>query len=89
MPAVLGPVVTSPLAVFAWRATGGALLTIAPAVTYTLKSKFDRHLEHTVPAKVLQLGLAATAGSHLFILGAPCVGVFAGVHSQLSRPAAA
>lgn len=66
---MLGPVVTTPLGTFAWRAAGGALLTVAPAITYTLKSKFDRHLNHTVPGKILNAGLAATAASHLAILG--------------------
>lgn len=73
LPAVLGRAATTPLATFAWRAAGGALLTVAPAVTYTLKSKFDRHLNHTVPAKILNVGLAATAAGHLAILG-PCQG---------------
>ncbi len=44
-------------------------MTVAPIVTYTLKSKHDRGLNHTGPAKVLNMGLLAAGIGHLIVLG--------------------
>lgn len=67
--AVLGPALITSTGTFAWRAAGVALMTVAPIVTYTLKSKHDRGLNHTGPAKVLNMGLLAAGIGHLIVLG--------------------
>lgn len=69
MSAILGPALITSTGTFAWRAAGVALMTVAPAVTYTLKSKFDRKLSNTAPAKVLNMGLLAAGVGHLIVLG--------------------
>jgi hypothetical protein len=54
---------------FWWQNIGGALMTIAPALTYSLKKEADAGKLGEPVAKTLSAGLLVTALGHLWVLG--------------------
>lgn len=55
--------------IFLWRNMGGALLTLLPAVTYSLKEKADANQLPDGTARTLNLGLLLSSLGHLAVLG--------------------
>ncbi|KAL4425888.1 hypothetical protein ABPG75_009904 [Micractinium tetrahymenae] len=54
---------------FLWQAIGGGLMTVAPAVTYSLKKLADGGRLGEPVAKTLNAGVAAAAAGHLAVMG--------------------
>ncbi|KAK9824988.1 hypothetical protein WJX81_004426 [Elliptochloris bilobata] len=53
---------------FLWRAIGGAVLTLVPAVAYSLKEAAENDDLGEAPYKVLNFGLAGAGALHLAVL---------------------
>lgn len=66
---LLGYVLKGNDSIFLWRNMGGALLTLLPAVTYSLKEKSDNNRLNDSTARTLNLGLFLTSLGHLVVLG--------------------
>lgn len=56
-------------ATFIWRNVGGALLTVLPAMTYSLKEKADSDELAEPTSRALNTGLLLTSAGHLAVLG--------------------
>ncbi|KAI7838055.1 hypothetical protein COHA_008138 [Chlorella ohadii] len=52
-----------------WKGIGAGLVTILPAITYTLKDKAENELLGRSIARTLNLGLMAASIGHLLVLG--------------------
>ena len=57
-----------PASFFFWQTIGGSLLTIAPALTYSLKAEADAENMDSAVAKTLSGGLLLAALGHLTVL---------------------
>jgi hypothetical protein len=54
---------------FLWRGVGGALLSVLPAVTFSLKEKADADQLAEPTPRALNLGLLLASAGHLAVLG--------------------
>ena len=66
---VMGYTIKGKDATFLWRNIGGALLSVLPAMTYSLKEKADADDLATPAARNLNFGLLLASAGHLAVLG--------------------
>lgn len=66
---LMGYVMKKPDSVFLWRNIGGTLLTLLPAMTFSLKEKADQGRLQDKTPRILNTGLFLTSLGHLLILG--------------------
>ena len=66
---VMGYVLKGRDATFIWRNVGGALLSVLPAVTYSLREKADADELAEPTPRVLNVGLLLASAGHLAVLG--------------------
>jgi len=66
---VMGYVLKGRDSTFLWRNVGATLLSVLPAITYTLKEKADSDELAQPTPRLLNLGLLLAAAGHLAVLG--------------------